>query len=381
MNSGQEKSKVVSEHVKNGGGINILVVDDRIENIISIESVLECSHRNILKALSGEEALRIASEVPVGLILLDIQMPGMDGFEVARKLKDNEQTKDISIIFVTALSGDEKYVLQGFEEGAVDYLHKPLNINILNAKVTVFERLYLQQQEVRAYMAKLESLNKQLDEFVYIVSHDLKAPLRGIASLGTFIEEELGEGISPAVKEIVEMMKNRTVRMQHLIDSILHYSRMANMKSHPEIVNVRQLLEGVLEMVSPPPHFKVILGDSFPSFLTEKVKLHEIFQNLITNAIKYNDKKEANIHVSCKDLGSTWEFTVEDNGIGIKPEHIGKIFSIFHTLQPKDSSDSTGIGLTIVKKLVEQMGGEISVYSEFGKGSQFSFTWPKTQVS
>jgi two-component system sensor histidine kinase/response regulator len=366
MNSGQEKGKAVSEHLQHSGTINILVVDDRIENIISIESVLENGNRNILKALSGEEALRIASEMPIGLILLDIQMPGMDGFTLARKLKENEQTKDISIIFVTALSGDEKYVLQGFEEGAVDYLHKPLNINILEAKVTVFERLYVQQQEVKAYMAKLESLNKQLDEFVYIVSHDLKAPLRGIASLGTFIEEELGESISPAVKEIVDMMKSRTVRMQHLIDSILHYSRMANMKSHPEQVNVRQLLEGVFEMVTPPPHMQVILGDNFPSFSTEKVKLHEVFQNLISNAIKYNDKADARITVSCKDLGT---------------EHIGKIFSIFHTLQPKDSSDSTGIGLTIVKKLVEQMGGEISVYSEFGKGSQFSFTWPKNQVS
>ena len=379
MNSKQDnKRESISADIRyESGKINILVVDDRIENIISIESVIENDDRNILRALGGEEALKIVSEIPVGIILLDIQMPGMDGFTVARKLKQNEQSKDISIIFVTALNSDEKYVIQGFEEGAVDYLFKPLNINILKAKVRVFERLFWQQKELKDYMIRLEALNKQLDEFVYIVSHDLKAPLRGIASLGTFIEEELGSNIPGSVKDIIGMIKSRTSRMQNLIDSILHYSRMANLKSNPELVNIKKVVENIIDMLSPPPHVKINITGEIPEFHTEKIKLHEVFHNLISNSIKYNDKTEAIISIAAKDLGSTWEFTVEDNGIGIKPEHINKIFSIFQTLQPKDHSDSTGIGLTIVKKLVEQMGGEISVYSEFGKGAQFSFTWPK----
>jgi signal transduction histidine kinase len=165
--------------------------------------------------------------------------------------------------------------------------------------------------------------------------------------------------------------------MQNLIDSILHYSRMANMRTSPEQVHVQQLIENIIDMLSPPSHFKIVVTKGMPELMTEKIKLHEVFQNLISNSIKYNDKPDATITISAKDLGNNWEFTVEDNGIGIKSEHISKIFSIFHTLQPKEKSDSTGIGLTIVKKLVEQMGGEISVYSEFNKGTQFSFTWPK----
>ena len=193
MYSRPHDKHVSTETKTEPGKINILVVDDRIENIISVESVIENEHRNILRALSGEEALKMVKEHSIGLILLDIQMPGMDGFTVAGKLKEDPATRDISIIFVTALTGDEKYIMQGFEAGAVDYLFKPLNINILKAKVNVFEHLFRQQEELRGTMQKLAALNKQLDEFVYIVSHDLKAPLRGIASLGTFIEEELGD--------------------------------------------------------------------------------------------------------------------------------------------------------------------------------------------
>src|SRR5689334_165 len=142
MNLNSENRTGHAQEIKNVADctINILLVDDRIENLITIESAIENKDRNIFKAGSGEEALRIVNAEEIGLILLDVQMPGMDGFTVARKLKEDPRTKDIAIIFVTAISNEEKYVMQGFEEGAVDYLSKPLNINVLNAKVNVFER-------------------------------------------------------------------------------------------------------------------------------------------------------------------------------------------------------------------------------------------------
>lgn len=226
-------------------------------------------------------------------------------------------------------------------------------------------------------MEQLEGLNKQMNEFAYIVSHDLKAPLRGIASLSSFIEEELGNTITEPVSEIIRMLKLRTERMQNLIDGILHYSRMSFLESKEENVNVKELIESTIDLVSPPKNVRFEIEENMPILTTEKIKLHEVFQNLISNAVKYNKEGESVISVSAKSLDGFWEFTVEDNGIGIKPEHINKIFSIFHTLQPKDKSESTGIGLTIVKKLVEQMGGEVKVYSEFGVGSQFTFSWPK----
>ncbi len=359
--------------------IKILLVDDRPENLISLESMLENGCRTIIKANSGNEALKLALENEIALILLDVQMPDMDGFEVARLLKENSRTKDISIIFVTALSKDEKFTIQGYEEGAVDYLHKPLDYNIVLAKVNVFERLFLQQKELKAANDKLQRTNKQLDEFVYVVSHDLKAPLRGLSSLATFLEEELGEKPRQEAIDILNMMKSRTSRLQGLIDGILHYSRMGNVTDTKETFSTKELVLSIIDLLSPPSNFRFEVSDNLPEITAEKIKLHEVFQNLISNSIKYNTKEDAVIKVGYQDYPTHFEFCVTDNGIGIKEEHLVKIFGIFQTLVPKDKVESTGIGLTIVKKIVEQQGGEVTVTSKIGEGSCFKFTWIKSQ--
>ncbi len=357
--------------------LNILLVDDKDENIISLESILDQPGRRLLKAHSGNEALKIAFEEDIAVILLDVQMPEMDGFEVARLLKDNPKTKDIAIIFVTAISKEEKYTLKGYEEGAVDYLHKPLDINIVKAKVGVFEKLYRSKQELKAYVEKTQQINKQLDEFVYVVSHDLKAPLRGLASVTSFLEDELGADLKPEVKDLLDMVKSRTSRMQNLIDAILHYSRMANNKTEKETVNLKELIAGILDLLSVPDHVRIEYPDQMPILFDEKIKLHEVFQNLISNAIKHNKQEKAEVKILCLEKGKYYEFSVSDNGVGIKPEHFEKIFGVFQTLQSKDKQESTGIGLTIVKKIIEQQGGKVWVESEFGKGSTFKFTWNK----
>jgi len=357
--------------------LNILLVDDKDENLISLESILENPKRRLLKAHSGNEALKIAFEEEISVILLDVQMPEMDGFEVARILNENPKTRDIAIIFVTAISKEEKYALQGYEEGAVDYLHKPLDINIVKAKVAVFEKLYRSKQELKVYAEKTQQINKQLDEFVYIVSHDLKAPLRGLSSVTSFLEDELGKDIKPEVKDLLEMVKSRTVRMQNLIDGILHYSRMANNKTEKEIIKLSELIASIIDLLSIPNHVRIEYPDQLPTMFDEKIKLHEVFQNLISNAIVHNDKEKAEVKISCVDKGAHYEFAVADNGVGIKKEHFEKIFGVFQTLQSKDRHESTGIGLTIVKKIIEQQGGKIWIESEHGKGATFKFTWNK----
>ncbi len=169
----------------------ILLVDDREENLISLEDILEAENRVFLKATSGNEALRLAlKNEQIGLIMLDVQMPEMDGFEVARLLKSNTKTRDISIIFVTAISKEEQYVLQGFGEGAVDYLQKPLDINVTKAKVNVFERLYFFQDELKRSLEEKDKVNKQLERFMYVVAHDLKSPLNGVNGLLTMLKED-----------------------------------------------------------------------------------------------------------------------------------------------------------------------------------------------
>lgn len=357
--------------------VNILLVDDRPENLISLESILDSEHRRIIKATSGNEALKIVLQQEIALILLDVQMPEMDGFEVARLMKQNARTRDISIIFVTALSNESRYLKQGYDEGAVDYLSKPLDIHIVKAKVAVFEMLYRQKQELRRTNDRLTQINKQLDEFVYIVSHDLKAPLRGLSSLATFLEEELGSSPKQEVVDLITMMKSRTERMQQMIDGILHYSRMSNCRTEKEPVDVKLLINNIIDLISPPSHVRIEYPDQLPVLETEKIKIHEVLQNLILNAIKHNDKEEAVVKICCSDQGDHYAFTVSDNGKGIKPEHHDKVFGLFQTLVPKDKSEGTGLGLTIVKNLVEKQQGTVSLESEYGQGTAFTFTWKK----
>jgi light-regulated signal transduction histidine kinase (bacteriophytochrome) len=230
---------------------------------------------------------------------------------------------------------------------------------------------------VQELTEKLDTLNKNLDEFVYIVSHDLKAPLRGIASLANFIEDDLGSQANPSIIQTVHMMKSRCNRMQNLIDGLLHYSRIGRIAFEKEEVDINKLLQEVIEFIIPPRNFKITIGEKMPVISAEKEKLREVFQNLISNAISYNDKEQGLVTISSKDCGNAYEFSVADNGNGIKPEHHEKIFGIFQTLQPKDKVETIGVGLTIVKKLVEQQGGKVMLESEHGQGSVFRFTWNK----
>ena len=173
------------------------------------------------------------------------------------------------------------------------------------------------------------------------------------------------------------MMKSRTARMQNLIDGILHYSRMANAKTEKENINVQELIHNIIDLICPPANIRIEMPDNLPVIHSEKIKLHEVFQNLLSNAIKYNNKEKGAIKITFEEKKDCYEFSVIDNGPGIKPEHQEKIFGIFQTLQSKDKNESTGIGLTIVKKIIEQQSGTVSVHSEHDKGSTFKFVWKK----
>ena len=246
-----------------------------------------------------------------------------------------------------------------------------------NALLQMRENLRRASNENEQYILEIEKINKQLDEFVYIVSHDLKAPLRGISTLTTFIDDELASQPNEKIKELLVLMKSRTNRLQNLITAVLEYSRLSSTKGAKENVNVSELLDTIVDLISPPENFKVVKEGNFPMLFTEKIKLQQVLQNLISNGIKYNDKDHGQVEISANENGRFVHFYIKDNGMGIRKEYHEKIFGVFQTLEPKDKTDSTGIGLTIVKKLIEQQGGGIAVESEPGKGSCFSFSWPK----
>jgi len=247
-----------------------------------------------------------------------------------------------------------------------------------NALLQMRESLRRASNENEKYILEIEKINKQLDEFVYIVSHDLKAPLRGISTLTNFIEDELASHPNEKIRDLLVLMKSRTNRLQNLITAVLEYSRLSSTKGAKENVNVSELLDTIVDLISPPENFRVMREGDFPVLFTERVKLQQVLQNLISNGIKYNDKPDGLVAISVSENGKFFHFRIKDNGKGISKEYHEKIFGVFQTLESKDRTDSTGIGLTIVKKLIEQQGGDITVDSEPGKGSCFSFSWPKS---
>ena len=226
---------------------------------------------------------------------------------------------------------------------------------------------------------ELEIANGELNDFAYIVSHDLKAPLRAIASLSSFLEADYSEKLDQAGKEQLSLLVTRTKRMHNLIDGILRYSRVTKTSEEKDEVNLNKLVMEIADSIIPTvnKNIEVKIENKLPTIICEPTRIEQIFQNLISNAIKFMDKIKGEIRITCIGNNGFWEFSVKDNGPGIEEKYYEKIFQIFQTLQARDDFESTGVGLSIVKKIVEKGGGSIWVDSKVGEGSTFYFTLPK----
>jgi PAS domain S-box-containing protein len=223
----------------------------------------------------------------------------------------------------------------------------------------------------------LQGRNNELDQFAYVASHDLKAPLRAIANLSEWLEEDL-KGTLPAENQHqMKLLRGRVHRMEALINALLQYSRIGRTDLPIESVNVADLLDEVLESLAPPKGFKIEIAPNMPTLDTKRLLLSQVFTNLIGNAIRHHPREEGKVGVSVKDEGDRYRFSITDDGAGIAPEFHSKIFTIFQTLEPRDTVENTGIGLAIVKKIVEAEGGEVSLESTLGQGATFEFTWMK----
>jgi signal transduction histidine kinase len=223
---------------------------------------------------------------------------------------------------------------------------------------------------------ELTKKNKELDQFAYVVSHDLKTPLRGINNIVLWMEEDLEVEISPEIKKNLNLIISRTARLENMINGLLEYAKVGKVQKGAETVDVLKLVREVIDLIVP-KEFTVQIDGVMPFITTEKLHIEQVFSNLIANAVKYNQSEHPKIVIKSRDLNDFYEFTVKDNGIGIQKEYFEKIFVIFHTLQEKDAFESTGVGLAIVKKIIDDYKGTIKVESEVGKGSSFIFTWPK----
>jgi len=224
------------------------------------------------------------------------------------------------------------------------------------------------------------AVNRELQDFAYIVSHDLKAPLRAVSQLAYWISEDYAEVLDEDGKENLNLLSGRVKRMDALINGILQYSRVGRAKEKQDKIDLDKTLPSIIETLAPPENIRITLKDELPEIVGNKTHMEQVFQNLIGNAIKFMDKPEGLITIGCRGEGSHWQFSIEDNGPGINPKYHDRIFKIFQTLSARDERESTGIGLTLVKKIIELYNGEVWVESDVGKGSSFVFTLPKKKA-
>jgi len=233
------------------------------------------------------------------------------------------------------------------------------------------------QEQQEELLQQLEDVNNELQQFAYSVSHDLKAPLRAIDSLSSWLLTDHSDSLNEHGQELIELINERVKRMYALIEGILAYSKLGRENEVKIAVNLNKTVRDVIETLAPPPHISITVSPNLPVLDGEKVRIFQLFQNLIGNAIKYMDKPKGEIFVEALEKEAHWQVSIEDNGSGIPEKHLKNIFKIFQTLQKSDDIHSTGIGLALVKKTVEINGGSIWVESKLGEGADFIFTWPK----
>ncbi|MDF7810074.1 ATP-binding protein [Hymenobacter sp. YC55] len=297
--------------------------------------------------------------------------------KISRELKANQHLQEE----LTRVNEDTARRIDIIEELAERVVQGDYTVKIRSEKQqdslgNLATSLNRMTQTLEENFTTLENRNKELDQFAYVAAHDLKAPLRGVTTVLKWIEDELASEISQQMRQYLTMMKGRLNRLEDLINGLLAYARAGRASQAEEQVNVDQLVSEIAEMVVP-AGFQVVRPDPLPTFLTNRLSLEQVFTNLIGNAVKYHHKPTGTITIGCRDIGRCYEFRVQDDGPGIAPEYHEKIFLIFQTLRDRHTAESTGIGLSIVKKIIDEQKGTIHVESTVGQGATFVFTWPK----
>jgi signal transduction histidine kinase len=399
----------------------ILIVDDQRENILPLQKILELHNIPSDSASSGEEALIKILKIEYQLVILDVQMPGMDGFEVMEMMQGSSRTKDIPVIFLSAISKEKKYISRGFETGAVDYITKPVDPDLLIMKVKTFLKLYEQKQELRRIRdmlskeieirkeaqdnleakveertrelvqknEELELRNHELQQFSWVVSHDLKEPLRKIEMFTKIIRDRYIN--NPDANDYIHRTLRSAGRMSRLISDLLDYSRLSATVL-PEVTDLNEVFNEVVA------DFDYLIDEkkadvhinTLSSVIGIPGQLRQLFQNLVGNSLKFSQPGlQPAIHVSgayvsekkydsaeLVPFGPYYRIIVRDNGIGFDEKYLDRIFIIFQSLNDRQLYDGTGIGLAIAKKIVDKHNGIITAKSKPGEGSEFIIVLP-----
>jgi len=414
----------ISQNGRPKSDIKILIVDDREDNLFSIETILEKDNYTIVKAKSGREALKaLLHQQDFSLILMDVQMPELNGLETAAIIYERDKLKNIPIIFITAFSYDEDYIFKGYKTGGVDYVYKPIKPELLRMKVSVFVDLYRKNRQLQLHEKKLiaanrslqkeieerraseqkvkllneqlvqnnahlKSVNEELDQFAYIASHDLQEPLRKIMVFSDKIL--MKENMEEETKKYFRKIINSSKRMQLLINDLLTFSRQSISSSDFKKADLNVLvkeaiaeLEIEIEKNNVQVHIKEL-----PAVWAIPSLMRQLFYNLLGNAIKFRKKTiDPVIHIESEKLnGHThpeklnaaeyYRIRISDNGIGFDPKYSDEIFMVFKRLHSYHAFEGSGVGLSICKKIIEKHKGTITAQSNPDQGSTFVIELP-----
>lgn len=370
-----------------------LIVDDLKENLIALKSLLKDEHVQVIEASSGIEALDLLLQHDFALALVDVQMPNMDGFELAEIMRSTDRTRNIPLIFVTAAETDSRRVFQGYEAGAVDFLQKPLAPQIVISKVRIFLELYTQKMKLQKKLIKIKETEaglqralKSRDEFLSICSHELKTPLTTLKmqiQITNRLREKKGDDVAFSNENMIKFMNqaDRSVdRIIHLVNDMLDISRVSNGKLslNVEKVDLQKVVHDVSDRLSSFMELancqvkleieKDVVG------LWDKFRLEQVITNLLTNAAKYAPDKP--VDVSLRKEGHQAILQVRDYGEGISEDNQKTIFDRFVRAVSSPSVSGLGLGLYISKQIVELHHGSISVDSKIGRGTTFTVALP-----
>ncbi len=380
--------------------VNVLLVDNEPANLIALEATLEYLGQNLVKAYSGTEALRYVLDQDFAVILLDVQMPGLNGIETAALIRERERSRHIPIIFLTGAVKTEEMMFKGYSAGAVDYLMKPIVSEVLRAKVEVFVELAQARQKLQQEIAErarvateiaklnrvLEEKNKDLmaanadlETFGYSVSHDLRAPLRHIQGYIDILEESAGPKLDDEDRQQMKCIKDSASRMGQLIDDLLTFSRIGRAEMLKRTVNMDALVRETLQEAQPDLSGRNILWNvqPLPEVQGDCNLLRQVWVNLISNAVKYTRPRDpARIEIGHAVQDNEIIFHVRDNGVGFNMDYANKLFGVFHRLHSGSQFEGTGIGLANVRRIIQRHGGRTWAEGQEQAGATFYFTLP-----
>jgi two-component system sensor histidine kinase/response regulator len=388
--------------------VNILMVDDEPANLVALEATLEALDQNLVRASSGTDALRQLLDKDFAVILLDIQMPGLNGLETAAAIRERERSRHIPIIFLTGMDKTQESIFKGYSAGAVDYLVKPIQTDVLIAKVGVFielaqarQRLHQEVEERTKTAVEISMLNQaledknrelenrtaqlqdtvqELERYSYSISHDMRAPLRAMKGYSDVLIEEVAPTLSEEHCAFLHKISSAAQRLDRLIEDVLSYSLLSRSKFNLKAVDADELIREIIEQYPgfQPPEVDICIEGKLPVVWANEATLTQCISNLLGNAIKFvpkGTKPKIVIRADVHDKETTlW---VEDNGIGIDAHDRERIFGIFVKVHSPSSYAGTGIGLSIVRRAAEKMGGQVGVESTLGQGSRF---WVKLKT-